>query len=167
VGSPILYLTVRHTDIASPWKSSCSYKSHVLSVGRSPIPIHTFLCTMAFRVASDLEAQPQGSAWSTIPVLNHASAFSRHDDHPLFLNRATVLSRHDDTPLPTLPPYSGDPPPEYTYPPPAPPISESDTPEPATNKVDGHHRAIVIARVIAGISVIALLVTASFFISKH
>jgi hypothetical protein len=33
VGSQTSYLTVRHTDIASPWASSRLYKSHGLSVG--------------------------------------------------------------------------------------------------------------------------------------
>jgi hypothetical protein len=125
---------------------------------------------MEFRAAPDLEAQPQDCAWSTIPVHvhNRGSVVSRHDATPnaLFLNRGTVLSRHDDTPLPTLLPYPDEPPPAYTYPPPVPPISGSDSSgsEPATNRrVDGHHLLRLLALVIAFILAIGLFVTALYF----
>ncbi|KAI0284584.1 hypothetical protein BGY98DRAFT_930671 [Russula aff. rugulosa BPL654] len=118
---------------------------------------------MAFRAFTDLEAQPQNCAWSTIPALNHGSVLSRHDDPPSLssLNRGSAPSRHDDPPLPSGLPCPNDPPPAYTpyYPPP--PISGSDPSEFATNRrVDGHY---LIAIVIAFIMIVALFATAVYF----
>lgn len=142
------------------------YKSHGLSVGCTSIhPNYTFLCTMAFVAAPDLEAQPQNCAWSTIPALRSVLSSSRHDDPPSLssLNRGSAPSRHDDPPLPSTShlPCPDDPPPAYTpyYPPP--PISGSDPSEFATNRrVDGHY---LIAIVIAFIMIVALFATAVYF----
>jgi hypothetical protein len=153
VGSPT---SLYATSTLPPWDVVVLvYKCHGLSVGNST-PIHTFLCTMAFRAAPDPEAQPQDCAWSTI------------------LNRGLVLSRHNDPPLPGLPsllPCPDDPPPAYTatYPPPLPPISGGDPsdPESATNRtVDGPSYSLF-AIVIALILVVAFFATAVYFTFFH
>ena len=156
---PILPVTVRHANIASPWNVVGSYISHGSFVGSLYSP--TLLTMDAFRtlrgcarppmaVASDPEAQhshsrPQ-SAWSTITL-----AFPT-------LNRGSVLSRHDAPPMPSMVP--DDTPPAYTYPPPSTPllISGSEPSDPSASR-----RTVVgCATIVAVMLTVALFATAMY-----